>query len=369
MIEYQVVLYNQQNVKLLQSVPFSRLEWARTERAVGQMALSIPGGKIDQSWLGTDARLEIWRTIGNMPAYLVGNTQWLIRKKTISGMRQDIVVEAVDANYILDSYMVDYYASTETVTNPYSLKSGPADNVIKQFLRENGGSSSFVASRINPLIVVSADVSLGVSITKQASYENLLKAMQEIAADSAANGSYLSWDWTFDAESLTFNTYVGRRGVDHSSTSTQPIIISTDHGNLLEPSVVYDYMNERTLIRAGGDGLGVDRVTAVAANVGRLNSSPFGRREKFVYGNSASDSTSLLAEASQELFASRGKRIFRGTFADTPACIYGVNLNYGDTVTVDYGDASYDCHLSTEHGVIDGGNNKVEVKLYAEEFI
>jgi hypothetical protein len=333
------------------------------------MTLNIPGGKIDQSWLATDARLEIWCTIGSRPAYLVGGTQWLLRKKTISGQFQNIEIQAADANYVLDGLMVDYPASTDTVTNANSQKTGGADDLIKQFLRENGGPASTDTTRINASIAVSANLGLGLGITKQCAYANLLQTMQEIAQNSASLGSYLTWDWTWDGTTLTFNSYVGRRGNDHSSTSAQPVTISTDRGNLLNPKVVYDYSQERTVIKAGGSGTGADRTIGTATNAARLASSPFGRREKFIYGYSTTDTATLNAEASQELFADRGKRIFTGTLADTPACTYGVHIGFGDVVTAYYGGASFNCHLNSEHGTVNSTTAKIEVQLYAEDAI
>lgn len=369
MADYQVRLLNQQNVTLTQSVPFSRLEWARTEKQVGWMNLNIPGGKIDPSWLAPDARLEIWRTIGARPAYLVGGTQWLLRKKKISGLYQNIVIEAADANYVLDGLMVDYPASTETVTNAKSQKTGAADDVIKAFLRENGGPSSTDMARINASITVAVDLSLGVAIAKQCAHRNLLTVFQEIAADSASQGHYLTWDWAFDGSTLTFNTYIGRRGNDHSSTSASPVTVSAERGNLLDPVVVYDYTDERTVIKAAGNGEGASRAIGTATNAARLAASPFGRREEFIFGYNTSDVNSLAAEASQELFAKRARRVFTGQFADTPASTYGVHIGFGDVVTAYYGGASYDCHLTSEHGTVDDKGEKIEVQLYAEEAI
>lgn len=355
-VTYQVKLRNPAGVLLTHELPWSSLSWVLRERQIGALELSIPGGQVDRSWLTGYARLEIWRRVDRLIPVQVGG-QWFINYLQTSGNAQDIYLRASDANWaILDARIVRYPASTDLVINAYSDKTGTADNVIKAFLRENGGSLSTDTSRVFADLSIAADLSLGYSTAKQASRKNLLETMRALAGDSINHGTYLTWDFVWNENLVTFETHTGQLGMNHGSTSGDQITISVARGNLMDPKLIEDYSNERTVVDVGGSGTGSDRAIGTATNSSRVNAAPYARREYFGSGMLTGGSTSLNAEASAKLNDLRARRTLSGQIVQTPGLRYGIEINYGDLITAEYAGQSFDCHLDCVSGMAVSGS-------------
>ena len=368
MIEYIIKLRNPAGVVLHHSLPTAQLKWVVSEMQVGNLSMVIPGDMIDTSWITDDSRIELWRRVDRSYTSLIGG-QWLIDRIAIRGRSQDIAVDAVDFNGVLDRRTVDYPAATPDVTNAYSAKTGNADNLIKAFVRENIGATTTDTARRLADLTVTADTSLAPSTTKHASRKNLLTTLQDLAADSRAQGTYLTWGWSFAENAYTFDTRINQWGVNHGSTSADTIIISQEHGNLLEPEIIEDYSAERNVIKIGGLGEGDARVIGSATGT-RAAVTPFSRKEYFTSGTSTDSSAALTGEANTELQAQRARRTFTGRVAETNVLRFGVHFNYGDLVIGSYAGRTFDCHLDTISAEVVGGiETNLDIRLHGEEAI
>ena len=368
MIEYIIKLRNPAGVVLHHSLPTARLSWVISEMRVGNLSMVIPGDMIDTSWITDDCRLELWRRVDRSYTSLIGG-QWLIDRISIRGRSQDIAVDAVDFNGVLDRRIVDYPAATPDVTNAYSAKTGNADNLIKAFVRENIGATATDTARRLADLTVTADTSLAPSTTKHAGRKSLLTTLQDLAADSRAQGTYLTWGWSFAENAFTFDTHINQWGINHGSTSADTIIISQDHYNLLEPEIVEDYSAERNVIKIGGLGEGDARVIGSATGT-RAAVTPFSRKEYFTSGTATDSSAALTGEANTELQERRARRKFIGRVAETDALRFGVHFNYGDLVIASYAGRTFDCHLDTIGADVVGGIEvNLDIRLRGEELI
>lgn len=369
MIEYTVKLRNPSGVVLSYSLPNASLAWAMSERCVGGLSMTIPGGEIDPTWITSDARVEIWRRVDGGIPWLLGG-QWLIEKAITSGNEQNISFNAVDFNAQLERRTIDYPASTPDLANAYTDKSGAADDVIKAFVRENIGALATDTTRALADLTVAADAALGPAISKEASRKNLLATCQDIALDSLNKGTYLTWGWTFNENAFTFQTYINQLGINHGSTSSDTIVISKARGNLIDPVMVDDYSNERTVVKIGGNGNGAARAIGTATNTTRLASSPFARKEYFSSGTSTDDTATLNAEASTKLAEFRPRRTLTGRIIETEELRFGIHINYGDVIVAEYAGRSFDCHLDTVSGDVVGGiEKKLTILFHGEEII
>lgn len=369
MIEYTVKLRNPSGVVLSYSLPNASLAWAMSERCVGGLSMTIPGGEIDPAWITSDARVEVWRRVDGGVPWLLGG-QWLIEKIVTSGNQQNISFNAVDFNTQMDRRIIDYPASTDDVANAYSDKSGAADNLIKAFVRENIGALATDTTRALADLTVAADATLAPTVQKQASRKNLLTTCQDIALDSLNKGTYLTWGWTFNENAFTFQTYINQLGINHGSTSNDTIVISIERGNLVDPVLTDDYSNERIVVKIGGSGNGADRAIGTATNATRLASSPFARKEYFTSGTSTDDTATLNAEASTKLAEFRPRRTLTGRIVETEELRFGVHINYGDVIVAEYAGRSFDCHLDTVSGNVIGGIEKqLTILFHGEEII
>ena len=369
---YALWLRSPTGILIAPGVLFASLEWARAENTFGWLKADLLPD-FDTRLLALDSRLEIHRTIGGR-TYNEGGTQYLLRWWRFAEDERGhevIQIEAYDLNYLLSGPIVAYEASTDTVTNPYSTKTGAADNLMKAIVRENLGSLATVTARQLTELTVQADLSLAPSTSKSFSRRRVLDVLQDLARDAFQQGTYLAFDLTANSSGtgLTFATYTGQRGQNHSAGGGQSLIVSKANGNLMTPELIYDHRNERTVVYCGGLGQGGGRVVVTAEDSARCEQSPFARRELWVDGRNTDNVAVLNADARSELQLARPMRTFTGRLIDTEGVRYGVHLGFGDVVTAEYRGASYDCHLARVHGKVIGKKETLEINLVSEALI
>lgn len=352
----QIWLFSPSGVLLHPNLPVSEVDWTLEENTFGVLTARGPLGGVDPAIFTMDCRLEIHRAIGAEPQFVEGNTQFVARAVNLyqTGRGQsEWTVEAYTPEYWLDGRIINSWASTPTVPNALTTKSGPAANVIKAFVRENGGPSTSVARRKIGELAVDPDDGGGYSIVKSAAHKNLLKTIQDIAADSAANGVYLSFGITktgATGSGWTFHTWVNQRGTDHSTTGHNEIILSREIGNLKDAQVYLDGRDSATAIVAGGRGEGAQRDIAEIYDPATEAADTLAVREDFLDLTNAESADALDHAATAEWYTRRVKRGFRGKFVDTRYAHYGNQLGFGDLVTAQAFHQSFTCRLSKVHG-------------------
>ena len=88
---------------------------------------------------------------------------------------------------------------------------------MKTIIDANMGSGATDATRdLSSLLTIQKSFSLAPDIDISYSRRQLLDVLQDIAAYSWKNGTYLTFDIVYTGPgTLEFRTYVGQRGVDH----------------------------------------------------------------------------------------------------------------------------------------------------------
>ena len=257
-------------------------------------------------------------------------------------------ISGFDQSELLARRIVAYYAN-ETQTT----KTAEADDMMKEVVDENMGSSSATDYDGNAVtgrditsdgFSIAGDLTDGPSLTKSFAWRNVLSVLQSLQASSKALGTEVYFGIVPNSPtSLIFETKTGQWGADRSITSgINPIVFSLEWGNLVNPSMEFDYTQEASLVYAGGTGKGSNRVIQEDENTESTGLSPFSRREKFTSNNTANpDSVKALAE--DEIARRRPIRTVTGTLISTPSAPYGGNgWNIGDLVTVNYLDVQFD---------------------------
>lgn len=348
MAQYAAYLCDTFGSRIADASNFLALDYSRVVNNVSTLKLTLPGDFNTQFLINPDGRIEVWRKLDNGREYLDTDTVWLIKKitqKTEASGLQSIVVEADTPLSVLrePGRIVNYAAqSAQTV-----YANGPADNHIKQIARENIGSSAGGSRDLSAYISIDPNLSLGHVIAKTFAWRDCLKVMQELADASTQAGDYVAFDIVAtSAQSLTFRTFTGQRGVDHRWPSgVNPVLISPELGNLGEVTFSKDYRNEITYVRAGGKGEGALRLLAGASDSTRIGLSPFGLRETFQNATQYDTTTGLAAEAQAVLRSGRAKTIFQGKLIDMPDSRYGVDWAWGDFVTAQAFGQLIDCRI------------------------
>ncbi len=347
---------------------FSRLEYMRSLNKTGWLQIDFDPARVDTKLFRLDTRIEPWRTVGATAPYLDGETVYFVRKlgyRIDRSGREVFTVRCLDANMIVDGAIVAYASDTAQAS-----KTDNCDDMMKAIVRENLGASSTDTTRsLAAYMTVQADLSLCASITKEFSRRNVGEILRDLANDSfVENGVTLAYDVVYTSPTmLEFRTYANRRGVDHSRTSAQPVIISRERRNLEEPELIEDHETEYTYVYAGGQGIGSARVVKTAsAAPSILSASPFSRRELWVDARNTSTDAAVQSEANVALQYGRYKMSLTGTIVDVEGCLDGVQYRWGDVVYSEYRGIGFDnAHLSAMHATIENGRETRENFLRA----
>lgn len=338
-----------------------------TPGGIGVLEMTLPVS-FDASLLKRDGRIGVWRAIAGRPPYLDNGAIFLISVMRFTA--QAIYVRAYHATSLMQRRIIAYAAGSTYCTKA----AAPADNQIKAFWKENAGASIVGADRdgadtqadLSAYVTTQADISLGASVAKSAARRNLHTVAQELAEASTTAGTYLTFEIIAPSEStLELRTSTGQRGVDHGSTSSQPVIVSEGRGNLENAQLTIDYQDEATFIIAAGQGEGTARLVSTASDSARMGVSPFGRIEDFRDMSNVGDLTSLQDDADAALRNARPVITFEGDLIETPATTRGIHFDLGDIVVAEdpRTRTRYDVRIDVIQETIGDGGHTSKVAL------
>lgn len=364
MLNYRIVVSDPFGVPLADASNFVSLKYSRVVNTWSTTTLVLPATFPQQYLRIPDGRLEIWRNgiLDTETTWLIKQVQWT---RTDDG-DQTITVEADTPLCILKEpgRIVAYFSGTGQ-----TLKTAAGDDMIKAIARQNIGTSASGSRNVSAYIAIAPDLTLAPSLTKAFAFRDVLKVMQEIAAQAAESGTYLAFDIVAPTPTtFELRTYTGWRGVDHRfPNGINPIIIGPEFGNMGACELTLDYRDEVTFAQAGGRGEGSDRQVGSATDSARAGASPFGWREKFVNATQYTSSTGLNAEAEAQVRLGRPRLSFRGKLLNVPGTQYGVNWAWGDYVTVQAFDQSFDCRIDAITVSVANGKETIDAWLRSDD--
>lgn len=340
------------------------LEYALNVGQIGVLRLTLPTNYNDLLLL--DGRISVWRTIGARAPYRDGDACYFIRKWEYG--EESTTVTAVHANHLLTRRIVNYYANTT-----YTKKTATsADNLIKAFASQNLGSGIVTANRIgvetyadlSAYLDIQANLTLGQSTSKTASWRNLFDVVRELCDASTELGTYLTAEIVAVGQSdLELRTYTAQRGVDRRASSGQPLIFARARGNVENVILTVDRTNEITFATAGGGGEETARATSSAIDATRAGESPFNRIEDFAEDTNTLDTTTLTGIASAKIREGKPRISASGDLVETAFCSRGVHFDLGDYVTFEARGNQYDVRIDTIGITISGGEQRSKVQL------
>lgn len=320
-------------------------EYAQGVMRTGRAVFRFPLGVFDPKLLTIERRIEIWQQSPVSGDELDSATQWIIRRtnRTRDSMGREIIAAyCTDLNGLLDRRVVAYDPETAQ-----TLKTAPADDMLKAIVAENYSASATDANRqINSAyFAVAPNTSSAPSISKGGfSRVRVSKILREIADDSYNAGTYLAYRMVRTTSALcTFTTYVGQMGANKTLT-----IVGGEYGNAGEAENGVDWDNERNFVYAIGDPGAVTVPVATAGNTRRLLYGPYARTEEVIQGRDrGGDLTYLQSEARSAVIAMRPRINQRVKVVETKNFRRGVHFSLGDIITVDDLGAVYPARIDT----------------------
>ena len=342
MPSYEIVITDAFGDRLLVPRDWERLDYARVENDYAPLSLILPA-HYARAELPKDGGIEVWRD-----GKLQLETVYLMRDwvKIPHGRAWRWQVTAYDLNYLLTGRTIDYAADSAQ-----SKKSADqADDMMKAIVRENFTTATDTTRRINTYLSVEADAGLAQSVTKAFANRPVLNVLKDLAQMSFQLGTYLVFDAV--AKSLStqpryeFRTYINQRGYD-LRTGQQFALVGPAFGNVAAARVEESASGEVTRVIAGGQGTGAARTYGRSTESARLNDSPFALRELFINASQVDLTASELQdEARAHLKTRRSVKRFTGELLSTPGFAYGRDWGWGDRLTAQVYDDSFDCRIN-----------------------
>lgn len=352
MADHELLLHDQFGVRQreLRQVTWG---WARRVNAVGAATINVPWKTgLEYRDIKPDQIVSISRGLPGGQSVLEGETLWFAVGRQAEESGLTIYLE--DANTILRRRIVAYAAASSQAS-----KSGAAFNLIRAVLRENFGSLSPADRDVSKFLAVQPDDGFGATVVKDFAWRKVIDVIREVAEASEEAGYFCGFDvvctraplgqatGSTPAFGLEFRCFRNQRGIDHRWPSgNPPILIGSQYGSLANPKVVEMWKGEESFVYAGGKGQEADRLVDSAARQSRIDLSPFGRMEGFRNASRVDTAAGLRDEASAQIAEKASRTVVSGEFRETPRLRYGVDVRFGDFVTVDQYGARVDVRMN-----------------------
>lgn len=214
---------------------------------------------------------------------------------------------------------------------------GPADDVMKQVVRENCGPDATVLNgRIRngnfTGFEVAANSSQAANWHGGRSYRNVLEILKEIALASNV-------DFTVDFIPPTSTTPVGFRFTTHYPQLGDIVNLrfGPEYGNVERPQYTASATEEVTVLLVAGSGQEAARNIQVVESAARLE-TPWNDIELSRDDRNETDAAGLISVGNSELNKLAEHHSFTFALLQTPATQYGRDYRLGDIISVRFGD-------------------------------
>lgn len=327
----------------------------------GQLTVNVPRRYDELAVMG--AFIEIWRSPlpGLAPrhegTYILESRSYLpFGRRVWSGDH---------ANKLLKFRMVDADRGEARAD-----KTGPADNLIKQYTRENGGTAVLAAARdFNQSFpfYVEADYGLAPVVTKEAGRANLLDTVQQLqkaSQEQEPSPRWLMWEVTpigLDLQfALELRTWVDYRR-NMGTWSSSPMILD-EHNCLADVRREEDYRNVLTHVVVGGQGTGASRTEKTVEDTRQGPHATWWRREGYVDGGQTTDGPTMQEKGYRKLREGQPLDRFTARLRPHPSFAYGLTFFVGDLLGVRVG-RLWNVRIEGVTVTSDGHNEQVDVKM------
>ena len=354
-MSYQIVIKTPTGLEVKRLSRVNMLRAGRTDRAMMPCEIVIPQ-TLTPNDFSKDMLIEIWRDNGDGTITLDGETAYFLRGWNFyrdSEGKDLIYLYALDGNYIIDGREVEYAAESAQAT-----KSGVACDVIKAIMRENFTDATPTTRNLaSTYFGVDANDGAGASVTKAFSRQQVLSTIQALVDQSRNAGTWITFDTVYDgALPFTFKTFTNQRGND----LRESITLSVEANTLNNPSLSFDYVNEKTAAYVAGRGENEARLVGSATSTA-INDTVWSRREAVTENFQVTTTAGLNNEARALLNKNKGKVTLTGQIASTKGLKYGRDWNYGDRVLATYLGYTFDCRINGyEINYSSNGDNTVD---------
>lgn len=251
-------------------------------------------------------------------------------------------------NDLLDGRWIAYESSDPTpvdITTSKTFKIGSADDVLKQYVRENAGDLALASQGrfrdgVYPNFLVGGNEGLAPLLETTQSRKRLLQVMQELGEGQAVDFKVIYEQTT---NQFIFLTYYPQYGSDLTNT----LIFRPEFGNVTNLSYTLSRTSEVNVVIATGPVTQVPAPTGPVTFNGKIisvtennnkNDSPWNDKETMVDATEQQTAQALNDFAQKKLKEAAAQVKWAFTPIEQPNFRYGHDFKLGDKCTVCYRD-------------------------------
>lgn len=346
--EYEIILTDDAGAPLVELsgiAGFADAIWFDAPKAANQSVrfqLGIPPN-FDDRLFEVDQMLQFWRRPRGRGGVKRLWQVYFLRRWEIGflGEKEHMILSGPDPKDLLRRrHVIGFAGST------YATKSDKADDMMKEVVTESQSDAvppvPTSGTRAFPDFSVAPDAGLGPTINRKFAWGRLLHSggsgvlpsIAEIAREKS--GLEVFFDVvprvTGNGIAFQFVTNIGQPARDVSDD----VVFSRSRGNLQDPTLVIDYLEEVNASYVAGIGQNDKRKVTQGYDVARVGASRYNRCEDVKQDNNL-DSFELRRDAARGVLEKGLPRvIFSGIPLDTKGARFGTDWDYGYRVSAEY---------------------------------
>lgn len=357
-VKYKICVYTPTGTKIAEIVHFRTLVIVHQVNSNGYCSIFLDGDDPNVSaFVGRDYIVEVYRSVPDLGIDWYLEFEGLYRTGTHQSYSNGTdTFAAYSLGYLdlLRRRIIAYYSGSV-----YADTSGPADDVMKFFVRWNATASATAPPRLSdgiiPGFTYAPYVSACANWSGSRAFRNLLEVLQDMSKETNCFFDVVG-QTPGNPGSFIFWTYPEVRGQDRRQRNINPITGKNDAGNY---PVVFDtkignayasVLSEKTSEEANvvfglGQGEKGSRMISIVKDTDNINLTPWNRSE--IARNATAEKTlagvtAVAQSALEELMATT---LLTFEVNPIPSCQYGRDYSWGDFVTGRYKDVEQHSYI------------------------
>lgn len=343
------------NVLTGQDNGFRWLSYKKEVNGVGLLMFDLGSSHAAIDNLEQDGQVEVWRrdAANGVDWYVDFETLFVDEERRAND--DGLTTFRAICPGQMDLLAREVVAWPANTANKSLFESVVASTIMTALVQYNATSDATTANgRIRTSdqtnITCEADAAAGNTITFACAHQPLIEALQDVARV----GDRDFWlDRTGD-QAWTFRT-ANYLGTDKSSTVT----FALNYGNMSNPVLRRNRLNEKTVVIVGGQGVEDDRT--FETRTGTNYNATYNSKVVFYPATQYSTSAGLQAAGDVRLDELRARDELTWDIIQTPGSLYGVHYDLGDLVTGYYEGVTATKQITSVTVTYAPGNDRAEV--------
>jgi hypothetical protein len=325
---YQLRTYTPAGVLTSIITDYLQLAYVREVNGPGMCQFVLNADHAAIANFALDAQVEVWRadTENGIAWYCDYYGFWRgEQRRADSDGTSTYTAYCVGQMSLLARAIVAYPAHTNDRSSFNNSKAETTAKLLVTYHATSAGTTGDGRIRDVTLagITVQADGATGDTFDYNCAWRNLLASLQEVAQVGGGDFDLIKTG----AQAWEFRWYNGQRGTDRSATIT----FALQYGNMANPVLTRNSMDEKTVAIVGGQGEEASRTVVVrtGANYEAIHNAI----ETFVQASSYSATDGLNTEGDRELDTLKRRDVLTFDVLQIPSTRYGLHYGLGDLVT------------------------------------